>query len=53
MVYDKLVHNTGNSEQILGYLSFLKDIEPDTYNNIIVKYSRYCQGDIIKSLTNY
>ena len=53
MVYDKLIHNTGNPEQILGYLSFLKDIEPDTYNNIIVKYSRYCQGDIIKSLTNH
>ena len=51
MVYDKLIHNTGNPEQILGYLSFLKDIEPDTYNNIIVKYSRYCQGDIIKALT--
>lgn len=53
MVYNKLIHNTGNSEQILGYLSFLKDIEPDTYNNIIVKYSRYCQGDIIKALTNH
>ncbi len=50
MVYDKLIHNKGNSEQILGYLSYLKDIEPNTYNNIIIKYSKYCDEDIIAAL---
>ena len=51
MVYQKLVHGEGVPEQILGYLSFLKDVEPDTYNNIIIKYSRYCDGDIISALS--
>lgn len=50
MIYDKLVHNKGDSEQIIGYLSFLKDIEPHTYNNLIIKYSQYCEGDIISTL---
>lgn len=51
MVYDKIVHGKGNPNQILGYLSFLKDIEPHTYNNIIIKYSQYCSGDLIKELS--
>lgn len=50
MIYEKLIHNKGDSEQILGYLSFLKDIEPQTYNNLIIKYSQYCEGDIIAAL---
>ena len=50
IVYDKLVHGKGDAEQVLGYLAFLKDIEPNTYNNIIIKYSSYCQGDIIQEL---
>lgn len=50
MVYDKLVHGKGDSEQILGYLSFLKDVEPQTYNNIIIKFARYCSGDVIAEL---
>lgn len=50
MVYNKLVNGKGNPNQILGYLSFLKDIEPNTYNNLIIKYSQYCNGDIIEAL---
>lgn len=50
MVYEKLIHNKGDAERIIGYLSFLKDIEPQTYNNLIVKYSGYCNGDIIKAI---
>lgn len=50
MVYQKLVHHKGDSNQILGYLSYLKDIEPNTYNNLIIKYSKYCKEDIIKEL---
>lgn len=50
MVYDKLVHGNGDSDQILGYLAFLKDIEPQTYNNIIIKFTRYCSGDVIAEL---
>ena len=50
MVYDKLKKNIGDSETILGYLAFLKDVEPHTYNNLIIKYSKYCDGDIIEEL---
>ena len=50
MVYQKLVHHKGDSNQILGYLSYLKDIEPNTYNNLIIKYSKYCKEDIIKEI---
>lgn len=51
MVYNKLVNGEGNSDQILGYLAFLKDIEPNSYNNLIIKYSQYCDGDIITALS--
>lgn len=51
MVYDKLIHGKGDSHQILGHLSFLKDIEPNTYNNLIIKYSQYCSGDLLKELS--
>lgn len=50
MIYNKLVHGQGDPKQILGYLSFLRDIEPNTYNNLIIKYSKYCEGDIIAAL---
>lgn len=50
LIYEKLVHHKGSGESILGYLAFLKDIEPQTYNNIIAKYSQYCKEDIIEVL---
>lgn len=50
MIYNKLVNGIGDSEKIMGYLAFLKDIEPNTYNNLIIKYSCYCDGDIINEL---
>ena len=46
LVYNKLVHDKGNAESIIGYLAFLKDIEPQTFDNLVVKYSRYCKGNI-------
>ena len=49
-IYDKLIHGKGDPNQILGYLSFLKDIEPKTYNNLIIKYSRYCNGDLLEAI---
>lgn len=45
MIYKKLKHGKGKEEQILGYLFFLKDIEPDYFNKILKKYSNY--GDIL------
>ncbi len=50
MVYDKLIHNKGDSLKILGYLAFLNDVDPKAYNDIIIKYSQYCSGDIISAL---
>lgn len=50
MIYNKLVHGNGNSKEIFGHLAFLRDIEPDYYNKIIIKYSSYCKEDILKEL---
>ena len=48
MVYKKLRYGVGDSNQILGYLYFLKDIEPDYFNRIIIKYSHF--GNVIGKL---
>jgi hypothetical protein len=29
---------------------FLKDIEPNTYNNLMIKYATYCDGDVVKAI---
>ena len=50
MIYNKLKKNKGNPNEILGYLSFLKDVEPNTYDNLIIKYSKYTDIDIIEAL---
>ncbi|MPM09635.1 hypothetical protein SDC9_55957 [bioreactor metagenome] len=50
LIYNKLVHNSGNSDVILGYLSFIKDIDVGYYNLLLTKYSTYCSGDIIQNL---
>lgn len=50
MVYKKLKYNIGDSKQILGYLAYLKDIEPNTYDNMLIKYSKY--GEVIKMLSS-
>lgn len=41
MVYKKVAKGEGDSTTIMGYLSFLKDIEPLAFNRIIIKYSKY------------
>lgn len=48
MLYKKMQHGVGDSKKILGYLFFLKDIEPEYFNKIIIKYSNY--GNIIEKL---
>lgn len=40
LLYEKIVLGKGDSNRILGYLSYLKDIEPNTYNNFVIKYSK-------------
>ena len=50
IIYEKLKHNKGVPAEIIGYLSFLKDVEPNTYNNLIIKYSKYTNIDIIDAL---
>lgn len=50
MVYNKLEHNDGNANVIRGYLSFLKGIEPDYFDKIIIKYSNY--GNVLELLAN-
>ena len=50
MVYDRIVHGQGDSETILGYLAFLKDVEPATYNRLLIKYTSYCAGDILDAI---
>lgn len=50
MIYNRLVNGHGSPEKILGYLAYLKDIEPQTYNKYIIKYSTYCDGDVISAI---
>ena len=47
MIYQCLVNGNGSPSKILGYLAYLKDVEPQTYNKFIIKYSTYCNGDVI------
>ena len=35
---------------ILGYLAYLQDIEPAIYNRYLIKYSTYCDGDIMTAI---
>ncbi|MEL7597284.1 MAG: retron St85 family RNA-directed DNA polymerase, partial [Clostridiaceae bacterium] len=48
MVYNKVVHGKGDSNVILGHLNFFKDIEPEYYNKIMLKYS--CHGNVLEKL---
>lgn len=50
MIYNRLIKGEGHPEKILGYLAYLKDIEPQTYNKFIIKYSSYCNGDVISAI---
>lgn len=52
MLYNGLIHHKGNKSQIIGYLAFLKDIEPITYSKLLIKYSKYCKGDVIKAINS-
>lgn len=50
MIYNRLVHGTGSPEMILGYLAYLKDVEPQVYNKYMIKYATYCDGDVISAI---
>lgn len=50
MIYDRIVHGRGDPNVILGNLAFLKDIEPDVYDRLLIKYTVYCDGDIIAAI---
>lgn len=50
MLYDKLVHRKGASNHILGWLAFLRNVEPIFYSQLLIKYSKYCKGDIVDLL---
>lgn len=52
LIYNKLIHNTGDPLIIMGYLSYLKQVEPYAYNKLITKYSKYTSNDIIKEIMN-
>jgi len=48
LVYKKLRYGEGDSRKILGYLSYLRFMEPITYNRILLKYSYF--GNVLKLL---
>lgn len=50
MLYDKLVHRKGDSNHVLGWLAFLRNVEPIFYSQLLIKYSKYCKGDIVDLL---
>ncbi|ASF38510.1 RNA-directed DNA polymerase [Halobacillus halophilus] len=49
-LYNNLTKGTGDSEVILGKLNFLKSIEPDYFNKLIIKYSKY--ANVLNKLKN-
>jgi hypothetical protein len=50
MIYKYFKYGVGNPSAILGNMSFLKDIEPEYFNRLVIKYSGY--GNIIENLKN-
>lgn len=50
MIYSRLIYGKGSPDEILGYLAYLKDIEPQVYNKYVIKYSTYCDGDVISAI---
>ena len=40
----------GDPDTILGNLAFLKDVEPNSYNSLLIKYAAYCNGDVIDAI---
>lgn len=50
MVYERIMHGRGDPDTILGNLAFLKDVEPNSYNSLLIKYAAYCDGDIIDAI---
>ncbi|RBP98528.1 hypothetical protein CRD60_01320 [Bifidobacterium aemilianum] len=50
MLYEYLMHGKGDPTKILGYLAYVKEIEPSFYNTLIIKYSEYRNEHIIKYL---
>jgi len=48
MIYNKITKDIGDADCILGYLAFLQQIEPMTYNKIIIKYSGY--DDVVSKI---
>lgn len=50
MIYTRIIKGNGDPKVILGYLAYLKDVEPTTYNRLITKYATYCDGDVISAI---
>lgn len=50
MLYKKLKNGEGNSAVILGHLNFLRDIDPQAFNQIILKYGQHFQVNIMNLL---
>ena len=49
LLYEKMVKGIGDPEVIMGYMSYIKDIEPMFYNKLIVKYSKY--GNVLETIS--
>ena len=50
MIYQRLKYGQGDPEVILGYLSFLKAIEPATFTKYLIKYAPYCNGNVLAAI---
>ena len=49
-IYDRIIHGKGDPNTILGQLAFLKDVEPNTYNTLLIKYAENCDGDVVAAI---
>jgi len=50
LLYRKLRYNEGDSAVILGHMSFLRDVEPDTFNSYVAKYGRLFNANVMETL---
>lgn len=47
MIYQFIKYGRGNKKEILGYLAYLKDIDPLYFNKLDIKYMKYVDKDIL------
>lgn len=51
-IYNYIINNKGSKKEVLGYLAYLKDIEPKTFTKYNIKYMKYINTDLVSYIKN-